>query len=425
MSAPRRVLDIEAIREDFPILSRRLDEDTRLIYLDGGATSQRPRQVIEAEVAYVEHDHAAVKRGAHRMAEAATDAYEGARDRVAHFFGAPRPEEIVFTKNATEALNVLAYGLGNGDATTPDHLRVRDGDEILVTEMEHHANLVPWQELARRTGARLRWIPVADDFTLDLTELDSLVTERTRVIAFTHQSNVLGTLNPVARLVEAARSVGALTVLDAAQSAPHMPLDLSTLGVDFVALSGHKMLGPTGIGVLWGRFEHLAELPPALTGGSMIELVEMERSTYAEPPARFEPGTPPISQAVGLAAACDYLDALGMDRIAAHEQALTRRALDGLAAIDGVRIIGPAASPERTGAVAFDVAGCHPHDVGQVLDSLGLEVRVGHHCAWPLHRRFGLHGTTRASFSVHTTADEVDAFVAGVAHTVDFFGSLA
>ncbi|HJB09906.1 MAG TPA: SufS family cysteine desulfurase [Candidatus Brachybacterium merdavium] len=424
MSAPRRVLDIEAIREDFPILSRRLDEDTRLIYLDGGATSQRPRQVIEAEVAYVEHDHAAVKRGAHRMAEAATDAYEGARDRVAHFFGAPRPEEIVFTKNATEALNVLAYGLGNGDATTPDHLRVRDGDEILVTEMEHHANLVPWQELARRTGARLRWIPVADDFTLDLTELDSLVTERTRVIAFTHQSNVLGTLNPVARLVEAARSVGALTVLDAAQSAPHMPLDLSTLGVDFVALSGHKMLGPTGIGVLWGRFEHLAELPPALTGGSMIELVEMERSTYAEPPARFEPGTPPISQAVGLAAACDYLDALGMEQIAAHEQALTDQALRGLLGIESVSIIGPGPSPDRTGAVSFTLSGRHPHDVGQVLDSLGIEVRVGHHCAWPLHRRFGIHGTTRASFSVHTTPTEVDALIEGVSRTVEFFRTL-
>src|SRR5699024_427652 len=360
------------------------------------------RQVIEAEVAYVEHDHAAVKRGAHRMAEAATDAYEGARDRVAHFFGAPRPEEIVFTKNATEALNVLAYGLGNGDATTPDHLRVRDGDEILVTEMEHHANLVPWQELARRTGARLRWIPVADDFTLDLTELDSLVTERTPVIAFTHQSNVLGTLNPVARLVEAARSVGALTVLDAAQSAPHMPLDLSTLGVDFVALSGHKMLGPTGIGALWGRFEHLAELPPA----------------------RFEPGTPPISQAVGLAAACDYLDALGMEQIAAHEQALTDQALRGLLGIESVSIIGPGPSPDRTGAVSFTLSGRHPHDVGQVLDSLGIEVRVGHHCAWPLHRRFGIHGTTRASFSVHTTPTEVDALIEGVSRTVELFRTL-
>lgn len=425
MSAPSREFDVEAVRADFPILSRMLDDDTPMIYLDGGATSQRPQQVIDAEVAYLTHDNAAVKRGAHRMAGAATDAYEGARERVAEFLGAPSPDEVVFTRNATEALNLVARSLGDGDASTPERLRVREGDEILVTEMEHHANLVPWQELARRTGATLRWIPVADDFTLDLSDLGSLLTERTKVVAFAHQSNVLGTVAPVARLVEAAQAVGALTVLDAAQSAPHMPFDVAALGVDLVALSGHKMLGPTGIGVLWGRYELLAEMPPFLTGGSMIEIVHMEHSTFAEPPARFEAGTPPISQAVGLAAACDYLDALGMDRIAAHEQALTRRALDGLAGIDGVRIIGPAASPERTGAVAFDVAGRHPHDVGQVLDSLGLEVRVGHHCAWPLHRRFGLHGTTRASFSVHTTAAEVDAFVAGVAHTVDFFGSLA
>lgn len=425
MSAPSREFDVETIRADFPILTRMLDPDTPLIYLDGGATSQRPQQVIDAEVAYLLSDNAAVKRGAHRMADFATDAYENARERIADFLGAPSPDEVVFTKNATEALNLVAYSLGNGDESTPARLRVREGDEILVTEMEHHANLVPWQELARRTGATLRWIPVTDEFTLDLTDLDSLVTERTKVIAFTHQSNVLGTVNPVGTLVEAARAVGALTVLDAAQSAPHMPFDVAELGVDFVAASGHKMLGPTGIGVLWGRYELLAEMPPFLTGGSMIELVDMERSTFAEPPARFEAGTPPISQAVGLAAACDYLDALGMERIAAHEQALTQQALTGLAAIDGVRIIGPAASPSRTGAVAFDVAGRHPHDVGQVLDSLGIEVRVGHHCAWPLHRRYGVHGTTRASFSVHTTAAEVDAFIAGVAHTIDFFGSLS
>ncbi|MGO2559038.1 aminotransferase class V-fold PLP-dependent enzyme [Brachybacterium sp.] len=425
MSAPSREFDVEAIRADFPILSRMLDPDTPMIYLDGGATSQRPRQVLDAEVAYLTHDHAAVKRGAHRMAGAATDAYEDARERVADFLGAPSPDEVVFTKNATEALNLIAHSLGIGDGSTPERLRVREGDEILVTEMEHHANLVPWQELARRTGATVRWIPMAEDFTLDDSELGSLVTERTKVIAFTHQSNVLGTVNPVERLVEAARSVGALTVLDAAQSAPHMPVDVSTLGVDLVALSGHKMLGPTGIGVLWGRYELLEQMPPFLTGGSMIEIVHMDHSTYAEPPARFEAGTPPISQAVGLAAACDYLDALGMEAVAAHEQALTQQALTGLAGIDGVRIIGPAASPQRTGAVSFDVAGRHPHDVGQVLDSLGLQVRVGHHCAWPLHRRFGLHGTTRASFSVHTTAAEVDALVAGVAHTVDFFGSFS
>ncbi|HIY24179.1 MAG TPA: cysteine desulfurase [Candidatus Brachybacterium merdigallinarum] len=424
-SAASRAFDLEEIRADFPILARMLDDETPMIYLDGGATSQRPRQVIDAEVAYLTHDNAAVKRGAHRMAGAATDAYEGARGRIAEFLGAPSPDEVVFTKNATEALNLVARSLGDGDATTPAHLRVVEGDEILVTEMEHHANLVPWQELARRTGATLRWIPVGEDFTLDLSRLDELVTERTKIIAFTHQSNVLGTVNPVAALVAAARSVGALTVLDAAQSAPHMPFDLAELGVDFAALSGHKMLGPTGIGVLWGRYEHLAALPPFLTGGSMIEVVHMDHSTYAEPPARFEAGTPPISQAVGLAAACDYLDALGMDRIAAHEQALTDRALRGLQDIEGVRIIGPGPSATRTGAVSFDLAGRHPHDVGQVLDSLGIEVRVGHHCAWPLHRLFGLHGTTRASFSVHTTAAEVDALVAGAAHTAEFFRSLS
>ena len=425
MSAATRPFDVDSIRADFPILQRMLDPETPMTYLDGGATSQRPQQVIDAEVAYLTHDHAAVKRGAHRMAGAATDAYEDSRERLAAFLGAPSAQEIVFTKNATEALNLVARSLGDGDTSTPERLRVREGDEILVTEMEHHANLVPWQELARHTGAVLRWIPMAEDFTLDLTDLDSLLTERTKVLAFTHQSNVLGTVNPVGRLVEAARSVGALTVLDAAQSAPHMPFDLATLGVDFAALSGHKMLGPTGIGALWGRYELLEAMPPFLTGGSMIETVTMEASTFAEPPARFEAGTPPISQAVGLAAACDYLDALGMEQIAAHEQALTLRAIDGLSGIDGVRVIGPAASPRRTGAVAFDVAGRHPHDVGQVLDSYGIEVRVGHHCAWPLHRRFGLHGTTRASFSVHTTDAEVDALVDGVARTVEFFGALS
>ncbi|GAA1487677.1 aminotransferase class V-fold PLP-dependent enzyme [Brachybacterium sacelli] len=425
MNAPSREFDVEAIRADFPILGRMLDPDTPMIYLDGGATSQRPQQVIDAEVDYLTRDNAAVKRGAHRMAAAATDAYEGARERIASFLGAPSPDEVVFTKNATEALNLVARSLGDGDSSTPDHLRVREGDEILVTEMEHHANLVPWQQLARRTGATLRWIPMADDFTLDLTDLGSLLTERTKVLALTHQSNVLGTLNPLDRLLEAARAVGALTVVDAAQSAPHMPVDLSALGADFVALSGHKMLGPTGIGVLWGRYEHLASLPPFLTGGSMIEMVHLDHSTFAEPPARFEAGTPPISQAVGLAAATDYLSALGMEQIAGHEKGLTQRALRGLSALEDVRIIGPAAAPERSGAVSFDLAGRHPHDVGQVLDSLGIEVRVGHHCAWPLHRRYGLHGTTRASFSVHTTAAEVDAFVDGVARTADFFRSLS
>lgn len=416
-----RGYDVEAVRADFPILQRRLDEDTPLIYLDSGATSQRPRQVIDAEVDFLSRDNAAVKRGAHRLAEAATDAYEGARETIARFIGAPSAEELVFTKNATEALNLVAYSLGQGEASTPEHLRVGPGDEILVTEMEHHANLVPWQELARRTGATLRWIPLADDFTLDLTDLDSLLTERTRVLAVSHQSNVLGTLSPIRTLAEAAHAVGALVVLDACQSVPHMPIDLATLGVDFAAFSGHKMLGPTGIGVLWGRAELLAAMPPFLTGGSMIEVVTMEATTFAEPPARFEAGTPMVSQAVGLAAACDYLGALGMENVAAHERALTTRAIEGLRELPGVRVIGPDAGPDRAGAVAFDLAGRHPHDVGQVLDSRGVEARVGHHCAWPLHRRYGLHGTTRASFSVYTTEAEVDALVEGTGAVIDFF----
>ncbi|UQN30702.1 aminotransferase class V-fold PLP-dependent enzyme [Brachybacterium kimchii] len=412
-------LDVAAIRGDFPILDRMLDGTTPLVYLDSGATSQRPRQVIDAEVDFLTRDNAAVKRGAHRLAEAATDAYEGARDRIAAFVGVARPEQIAFTKNATEALNVLALALG--DPTAPEHLRVREGDEILVTEMEHHANLVPWQELARRTGATLRWIPLGEDFRLDLSGLESLLTERTKVLALTHQSNVLGTVNPVAELAAKAHAVGALVVLDACQSVPHMPIDLPALGVDAAAFSGHKMLGPTGIGVLWGAGELLEELPPVLTGGSMIETVTMERTTFAEPPARFEAGTPPISQAVGLAAACDYLDALGMEAVAAHERDLTRRAIEGLEQLPGVRIIGPSLDVERAGAVSFDLAGRHPHDVGQVLDARGVEVRVGHHCAWPLHRRYCLAGTTRATFSVYTTPAEVDALVEGMGAVIDFF----
>jgi cysteine desulfurase/selenocysteine lyase len=420
-TAPVRAWDQAAIRADFPILTRTLDEDTPLVYLDSGATSHRPQQVIDAEVAFLTHDNAAVKRGAHRLAEAATDAYEGARDTVATFVGARESAEIVFTKNATEALNLVAYSLGNGGPGVPENLRVGEGDEILVTEMEHHANLVPWQELARRTGATLRWIPLTDDFRLDLTDLDSLLNERTKVFALTHQSNVLGTVNPVAELTAKAHAVGALVVLDACQSVPHQAVDLAALGVDFAAFSGHKMLGPTGIGVLWGRFDLLERMPPFLTGGSMIEVVTMEQTTFAEPPARFEAGTPMVSQAVGLAAACDYLSRLGMDNVAAHEQALTNTAVKRLGDLPGVRIIGSAAGPDRAGAVSFDLAGRHPHDVGQVLDSLGIEVRVGHHCAWPLHRRYGMHGTTRATFSVYSTQQEVDALVTGMSQVIDFF----
>lgn len=411
------------LRAEFPLLDTTPYGDTPLVYLDSGATSQKPRAVLDAERDFLTTHNAAVKRGAHTLAEASTDAFERARERVARFLGARRTEEIAFTKNATESLNAIAYALGNGDATTPDHLRIHSGDEILVTEMEHHANLIPWQELARRTGATLRYIPLTDDFTLDLSALDALLTPRTKIVAFTHQSNVLGTINPVEPLVAAAKTVGALTVLDACQSAPHMPLNFTELGVDFAACSGHKMYAPSGVGIFWGRYELLAELPPFLTGGSMIQTVTMDGATWAEPPARFEAGTPPISQAVALGAACEWLDELGMDAVAAHERELTTRALDGLTEIPGIRILGPAASPTRAGAVSFIVDGVHTHDIGQLLDSSGIAVRVGHHCAAPLHARYGVRGSTRASFAVHNTLDDVDALIAGVARAIDFFRS--
>ncbi|MCT1866009.1 cysteine desulfurase [Dermabacter sp. p3-SID358] len=421
VSAQHPGLDVEAIRRDFPILHQNLADERPLVYLDSGATSQRPQSVIDAEIEFLTLHNAAVKRGAHQLAEAATDRYEGARESIATFIGATDARELAFTKNATEALNLVAYALGNGDVSTPEHVRVREGDEILVTEMEHHSNLVPWQELARRTGATLRYIPLTDDFELDLTYLDSLLSERTKVFAFAHQSNVLGTINPVREFARRAREVGALTVLDACQSTPHMPIDVTDLGVDFLAFSGHKMLGPTGIGALWGRYELLAELPPFLLGGSMIEIVHMDRTTYAEPPARFEAGTPMISQAIGLEAAVGYLQNLGMENVAAHEAALTERALTNLAEIDDVRIIGKGPGEGRAGAVAFSVEGRHPHDIGQVLDTLGVEVRVGHHCAWPLHRRYGVHGTTRASFSVYNTLDEVDRLASALEEAISYF----
>lgn len=414
-------LDVNAIRKDFPILDATLADGQRLVYLDSGATSQRPTPVIDAETAFLRTSNAAVKRGAHQLAESATEAYEHARETVAQFIGVSDSRELIFTKNATEALNLVAYSLGNGDASTLEHLRVHEGDEILVTEMEHHANLVPWQELARRTGATLRYIPLADDFTLDLTDLDTLLTERTKVFAFTQQSNVLGTVNPVKDFAARARAVGALSVLDACQSLPHMPVNAYDLGVDFLAFSGHKMLGPTGIGALWGRYDLLSHMPPFITGGSMIEQVYMDHTTYAEPPARFEAGTPMISQAVGLGAACRYLNHLGMQNVAEHERALTQHALAQLAEIPDVHVLGAPCGEDRTGAVSFVVKGRHPHDVGQILDSHGVAVRVGHHCAWPLHRRYGVPGTTRASFSVYNTAEEVDAFASALRDTIAFF----
>lgn len=417
-------LDLTAIRGDFPILSRTVREGRPLVYLDSGATSQRPRQVLDAERTFLETHNAAVHRGAHQLAEEATDDYEAARSTIALLVGA-EPEELVFTKNATEGINLVAYAFSNASIRTglsEDSARfvLGPGDEIVVTELEHHANLVPWQELCRRTGATLRWYGITDDGRIDLDSLD--LSERTKVVAFAHQSNVTAAIAPVAELVRRAHEVGALVVLDACQSVPHMPVNLNELGVDFAAFSGHKMLGPSGVGVLYGRTELLEAMPPFITGGSMIEMVRMEGSTYAPPPQRFEAGVPMTSQAVGLGAAVDYLTAIGMDRVFAHEQELARVALETLGEVEGVRIVGPTDLTDRGGAVAFVVDGVHAHDVGQVLDDRGIAVRVGHHCAWPLHRRFGIAATVRASFHVYTTAEEVAQLADGVRAAQKFFG---
>ena len=416
--------DVDAIRADFPILARTVRDGKPLVYLDSGATSQRPVPVIDAEQEYLTTHHAAVHRGAHQLAEEATDAYENARALTASFIGAGRPEELVFVKNATEGLNLVAYSLSNASigAGSGGRFAVGPGDEILVTEMEHHANLVPWQELCRRTGATLRWFGLTDDFRLDLSDLTELINTKTKVVAFTHQSNVLGTVNPVAELVAAAQKVGALTVLDACQSVPHAPVDVRELGVDFLAFSGHKMLGPSGVGGLYGRYELLEQMPPFLTGGSMIEQVFMDHSTYAAPPARFEAGVPMTSQAVGLGAAVEYLSTLGMDRVASYESELTGLALQELSAVSGVRIIGPSSLDKRGGAVSFVVDGIHAHDVGQILDDAGVAVRVGHHCAWPLHRRYGLQATVRASMAVYNTPEEIGVLVEAVREAQRFFG---
>ena len=419
-----------AIRGDFAILSRTVRSGKPLVYLDSGATSHKPGQVLDAERAFYEQHNSAVHRGAHQLAEEATDAYESARETIARFIGA-QAREVVFTKNATEGLNLIAYAFSNTaaagamdgvDPALAARFSLGTGDEIVITEMEHHANLVPWQELARRSGATLKWIGVTDDGRLDLDDLDTVITDRTKIVAFTHVSNVLGTINPVAAIVKRARQVGALTVLDACQSVPHLAVDVVDLGVDFLAFSGHKMLGPMGIGVLWGRYDFLAAMPPFLTGGSMIEDVRMEGATYAAPPQRFEAGVPMAAQAVGLAAACDYLTALGMQRVTAHEHALTEALLAGLAQRPWVRVIGPTDGHDRSGAVAFVVDGVHPHDVGQILDDAGVAVRVGHHCAWPLHRRMKVTATTRASFAAYNTLSEIDVLLNALDRVPAVFG---
>ncbi|MFE4499933.1 cysteine desulfurase [Rhodococcus sp. NPDC056743] len=415
MTTSVRELDVTRIRKDFPILGRTVRDGKPLVYLDSGATSQRPLQVLDAEREFLTTCNAAVHRGAHQLAEEATDAYEDARALIAEFVGADS-DELVFTKNATEALNLVTYVLG--DSRFDRH--VGPGDEIVITELEHHANLVPWQELARRTGATLKWYGVTDDGRIDLDSLE--LTDAVKVVAFTHQSNVTGAIAPVEELVRRARAVGALVVLDACQSVPHMAVDFHALDVDYAAFSGHKMLGPTGIGVLYGKAALLAAMPPFVTGGSMIETVTMEASTYAPAPQRFEAGTQMVSQVVGLGAAVRYLNEFGMDAIAAHEHALIEVALEKLSAIDGLRIVGPQTAENRGGAISFVVDGIHAHDLGQVLDDEGVAIRVGHHCAWPLHRRLGVAATARASFALYNTAEEIDVLVAAIKRAQEFFG---
>ena len=406
--------DVARIRADFPILDREVN-GYPLVYLDSANTSQKPRQVLEVMRAHNERHNGNVSRSVHTLGTEATSAYEEARARIAAFIGAANPDEVVFTKNSTEAINLVAYSAGQ-------HLRLRPGDEIVISEMEHHSNIVPWQLLCERTGATLRWFGVTDDGRLDESPLDELITPRTKIVSIVHMSNILGTINDVSRIVARAHEVGALVLLDCSQSVPHLPVDVRALGADFIAFTGHKMLGPTGIGVLWGRYSLLAEMPPFLAGGSMIETVTMAGTTYAAPPARFEAGTPPIAEAVGLGAAVDYLSGIGMTAIHEHEQEITAYALKTLADVPGVRIFGPASPEGRGGTLSFAVDGVHPHDVGQILDARGVEVRVGHHCAKPTCARFGVPAMTRASFYLYTTTAEIDALARGLDQVRKVFG---
>ncbi|MBW9205203.1 cysteine desulfurase [Mumia sp. zg.B17] len=409
--------DVEKVREDFPILGRTMAGDRPLVYLDSANTSQKPTQVVDAITEHYLRHNANVARAMHQLGAEASEAFEDARTTIASFVNAPSREEVVFTKNASEALNLVANAYRNAEGD----LALRPGDEIVITELEHHSNIVPWQLLAQRTGATLRWFGLTDEGRLDLSTLDELINERTRIVSVSWVSNMLGTVSPLDVIIARAHAVGAVVVVDASQAVPQMPVDLTALGADFVAFTGHKMVGPTGIGVLWGRMPLLEELPPFLGGGEMIETVTMERSTYARPPAKFEAGTPPIVQAVGLGAAADYLSALGMENVAAHEREITAYALKRLGEIDGLTIVGPTEAVERGGAVSFVVDGVHPHDVSQLLDSYGIAVRAGHHCAKPAHRRFGVQSTTRASFYLYTTQAEIDALVEGIERTQKYF----
>jgi cysteine desulfurase/selenocysteine lyase len=406
------------VRKDFPIFTRTIRDGKRLVYLDSGATAQKPQSVIDAEVDFYRFHNAAAHRGAHQLAEEATDLFEGARAKVATFIGAAA-DEIVFTKSATESLNLIAYAMGNAPVGNRFHLKT--GDEIVVSQMEHHANLIPWQQLAARTGATLRWFDVTPAGRLDLSQIPDLITDKTKVVALTHQSNVLGTINPMGEIVAAAHAVGAVVVLDACQSVPHMKVDVSQLGVDFLTFSGHKTVGPTGVGIMWGRSALLEEMPPFLTGGSMIADVSMTTATWAPAPAKFEAGVPNMAQAVGLGAAVDYLSAIGMDVIAQHEHMLTADLLSKLLAIDEVAVVGPLTMESRGGAVSFTVAGIHPHDLGQFLDSQGIAVRTGHHCAWPLTRSLGVPATTRASLYLYNTIEDNDALIDGITSAMRYF----
>ena len=410
--------DALAIRADFPIFDRKIRDGKRLVYLDSGATSQKPSSVIEAESNFYRLQNAAAHRGAHQLAEEATEAIESARRIVAAFIGG-QEDEIVFTKSSTEALNLLAYSIGSAPAGNKFHLSA--GDEIVVSEMEHHANLIPWQQLADRTGAVLKWFEVTPEGRLDLSNINSIITSKTKIVALTHQSNVLGTINPLDELVKRTHDVGAVFILDACQSVPHMPVNVADLDIDFLAFSGHKAVGPTGVGVLWGRATLLAELPPFLFGGSMIESVTMTSATWAPAPRKFEPGVPNMAQIVGLGQGLNYLTKIGMSPIHQHEIELTQYALEKLTAIDSLRVIGPLDTKLRGGAVSFTLGEIHPHDLGQFLDDAGIAVRTGHHCAWPLTRKMGVPATTRASFYLYNTLEDVDQLCTSILAAQKYF----
>ena len=412
-------LDVARIRKDFPIFTRTIRDGKKLVYLDSGATSQKPQVVIDAEVDFYAKHNAAAHRGAHQLAEEATEMFEASRETVASFLGA-KTDEIVFTKSATESLNLLAYAISNAEPGS--QFAISSEHSIVVSEMEHHANLIPWQQLAKRSGAELKWFGVTSDGRLDESNIDSLITSKTKIVAITQQSNVLGTINNLERIIEKAHKFGAIVIVDACQSVPHLPVDVTTLGADFLAFSGHKILGPTGVGVLWGRYELLNDLPPFLFGGSMIENVTMTDATWAEAPRKFEAGVPNMAQVIGLAAGIKYLQSIGLDAVHEHETALTGYLLKELNQIPGIAVVGPTDISLRGGTVSFTLDGVHPHDLGQYLDSAGIAVRTGHHCAWPLTRALGVPATTRASLYLYNDNSDIDALIAAIKDAKKYFG---